>query len=212
MEIKIQNVSKIIKKHTVLLDIDLTFNTGNIYLLEGINGSGKTMLLRIISGLVKPTSGMVLLDSVGLACNQFIPNAGVLIGHTELPTEYTALTNMQIIRNLKSKDSDEQLLSYLNLMNIGENANELTRTFSMGMNQKLALAQTMIGNPDILLLDEPLNSLDKKMITKYCAYLASAKKNKIIIIAAHNSEDLRKISNQIITLDGGEIYEQVNNC
>lgn len=209
MEIKINNVSKKLNKRMVLKDIDLTFKSGNIYLLEGINGSGKTMLLRLISGLVSPTDGQVLVDGQPLLSNQFIPDAGVLIGHTELPGEYTALTNMQIIRDIKSDDSDEQLLSYLEMMNIGENANELARTFSMGMNQKLALAQTMIGDPSIWLLDEPLNSLDKKMITKYIEFLVTSKKEKIIIIAAHNSEELRLIADHTITLDDGEVYDQI---
>ncbi len=209
MKISIENYSKKIKNNLVLNDVSYQFDTGNIYLLEGINGSGKTMLLRAIVGLIKPTSGHILQDQNKLEDNKFLKDVGLIIGHTELLKDYTGLENLKIINKYKGNvDSDKELMNYLTIVGLDTNNNQKVAEYSLGMNQKLALAQTLIGNPDVLILDEPLNSLDKSSSTTLINYLSSIKKSKIIIIAAHNSLELKEIADYLIEMDAGEIVNE----
>ncbi len=208
MKLEVVNYSKEIKGIKILSNINCSFETGNIYLLEGVNGSGKTMLLRALAGLIIPTEGEIRVDGVKLKKNEFLKDCGVLIGHTELPLEYNGLQNLKFINDIQKKDTDEQLKGYMTKMNLDYNDKRKVSKYSMGMRQKLSISQTFIGDPEVLLLDEPLNSLDKKTIKSFVDILLNMKKEKLIIIAAHNSNELKEIADYIIELDSGEIYEE----
>ncbi len=206
--LEIKNYCKEISKNTVLNNINYTFERGNIYLLEGINGSGKTMILRALAGLIIPNEGYVSLDGEQIKKGSFLPKCGVLIGHTELPHEYTGIKNLELINDIRHKEDIEQLKSYMDLVSLDPDETKLVKGYSMGMRQKLAIAQSFIGNPDVLLLDEPLNSIDKKSCESIVKNLVAMKKDKIIIIAAHNSELVKSIADYVLEIDNGEIYSE----
>lgn len=207
MKLEIKNYTKKIKNEIVLDNINIEFNSNKIYLLKGHNGSGKTMLLRALAGLIRPTEGTVISNNKILKENEFLNDAGVLIGHTELLKAYTALDNLKFINNYKNVMSENDLKQILISVGLEEQIDKRVSSFSLGMNQKLSIAQAFIGDPKILLLDEPFNSLDKKTCEKISNLLVRYKSDAIIIVAAHNFIELEKLADEIIELDMGKVIE-----
>lgn len=205
--IKIENVTKVIKGKTVLDNIDFTFEPGTIYGLYGRNGSGKTMLLRLIAGLIFPTKGRVLFDDKELHKDiSFPPSVGVIIENTNLLPQYDAFTNLKILSKIKNIATDEDIKKAIELVGLDPESKEKVRTYSLGMRQKLAIAQAIFECPQLLLLDEPTNALDEKSIDNIRQLLINIKKTgKTIIIASHNKDDLRILSDETINMDGGRL-------
>lgn len=205
--IKIINMSKSIKKQTVLDNINYTFERGKIYGLYGRNGSGKTMLLRAIAGLITPTSGKILIDEKELHKDlDFPPNTGVIIEHTSLLPQFDAYTNLKNLSKIRKIASDDDIYRTLTAVGL-ENEKKKVREYSLGMRQKLAIAQAIFEKPELLLLDEPMNALDEESVNNIRNLLMKEKERTIIIIASHNKDDITFLSDVALHMESGKIVE-----
>jgi ABC-2 type transport system ATP-binding protein len=201
----INNLSKSIKNHKVLDNVNLTFEGGNIYGLVGRNGSGKTMLLRAICGLIYPDEGSITIDSKRLHKDISFPEScGAIIEHVELLPNFTAFENLKILGKIRNTVTDEMIKKAISSVGLNPESSEKVKTYSLGMKQKLSIAQALFENPSILLLDEPTNALDEdgvKLIRNIL--IEEKKKGKLIIIASHNKEDLNFLSDVTIKVSDG---------
>lgn len=205
-EIIIENLSKKLKNNIILNKVNLTFESGHIYGLVGRNGSGKTMLLRAICGLIFPDEGRILIDGKQLHTDISFPEScGVIIENTELLPNFSAFDNLKILSKIKNIADDNMIESAIKLVGLDPKSKTKVKSFSLGMKQRLSIAQALFENPDILLLDEPTNALDEDGVNEIRKILLKEKeKNKLIIIASHNKEDISILSDTIISVSNGK--------
>lgn len=209
MEIKLISYNKKIKEDYVLKDINYTFKQGNIYGLIGKNGSGKTMLLKAMSGFLKPSNGKVIVNDQELYLKEEFPkDMGVMIGNCEYIKDMTGKENLKYLASLLKKIDDDRINEVIDIVNLTDEKDKLVKKYSLGMKQKLGIAQAIMEYPKVLLLDEPFNGIDNESVSKIKKYLYSIKKDTIIIIATHYQEDIDNFCDSIIKLENGMI---INN-
>lgn len=209
MEIKLISYNKKIKEDYVLKDINYTFKQGNIYGLIGKNGSGKTMLLKAMSGFLRPSNGKVIVNDQELYLKEEFPkDMGVMIGNCEYIKDMTGKDNLKYLASLLKKIDDDRINEVIDIVNLTDEKDKLVKKYSLGMKQKLGIAQAIMEYPKILLLDEPFNGIDNESVSKIKKYLCSIKKDTIIIIATHYKEDIDNFCDSIIKLENGTI---INN-
>ena len=209
MEIKLISYNKKIKEDYVLKDINYTFKQGNIYGLIGKNGSGKTMLLKAMSGFLKPSNGKVIVNDQELYLKEEFPkDMGVMIGNCEYIKDMTGKDNLKYLASLLKKIDDDRINDVIDIVNLTDEKDKLVKKYSLGMKQKLGIAQAIMEYPKILLLDEPFNGIDNESVSKIKKYLYSIKKDTIIIIATHYKEDIDNFCDIIIKLENCTI---INN-
>lgn len=208
-KVVLEKVSKTIKKKTVLRDISYTFENGKIYGLYGRNGSGKTMLLRVICGLVFPSSGTVEIDGKRLHKEISVPpSLGVIIEHTDLLPQYDAFTNLKILAKIKKLISDEEIREAIRTVGLNPESRQKVKAYSLGMRQKLAIAQAVFERPELMLLDEPTNALDEASVLNIRNLLLERKEEgATILIASHNKEDLSILADEILCINEGMLAD-----
>ena len=203
----LDHLCKSIKKKEVLRDISYSFEEGKIYGLYGRNGSGKTMLLRAVCGLIFPTSGTVDID--GKRLHQEIsvpPSVGVIIENTELLPQYDALTNLKILAKIKK----EEIKETIRMVGLDPESRQKVKAYSLGMRQKLAIAQAIFEKPELLLLDEPTNALDENSVINIRElFLKLREKGTTIIIASHNKEDLSVLADETLYINQGKLEVKI---
>lgn len=207
MEIKLENVSKSFRKIKVLTDVNIKFSSGKIYGLYGRNGSGKSVLLKIISGLYSH-EGKVLYDDVEYEKLSSLP---FLRGQIETPSFFPNLTgyeNLRLLAKIQNRISDKEILKSLDIVNLLNEKDKKYSEYSLGMKQKLGIAQAIMENPDIIILDEPFNGIENATVKKLIEYFKRIKKDKIIIVSTHIIDDLKNLSDKIYYLDGGVLSEK----
>ena len=209
-EIIIENLSKTIKNNKILDNVNLTFESGHVYGLVGRNGSGKTMLLRAICGLIFPDSGKVIIDGKQLHKDISFPEScGIIIENTDLLPNFSAFDNLKMLSEIKNTANDNMIKSAIKSVGLAPDSKKKVKTFSLGMKQRLSIAQTLFEDPDILLLDEPTNALDEDGVNDVRRILLEQKKkNKLIIIASHNKEDISLLSDTVISVSNGRFQRK----
>ncbi len=206
-ELIFNGYTKILKGRTILDNINCSFSSGRIYGLYGRNGSGKTMLLRAAAGLIFPTAGEVVIDGRVLHKDiSFPPSIGVIIENAGLLPQYDAFTNLKILSQIKRVASDNDIRAAITAVGLDANSRAKVRTYSLGMRQKLSIAQAIFEKPQVLLLDEPTNALDEESIILTRKLLVELKeRGTLIILASHNKEDLELLSDEKIKITEGRI-------
>ena len=209
-EIIIENLSKTIKNNKILDNVNLTFESGHVYGLVGRNGSGKTMLLRAICGLIFPDSGKVIIDGKQLHKDISFPEScGIIIENTDLLPNFSAFDNLKMLSEIKNTANDNMIKSAIKSVGLDPDSKKKVKTFSLGMKQRLSIAQALFEDPDILLLDEPTNALDEDGVNDVRRILLEQKKkNKLIIIASHNKVDISLLSNTVISVSNGRFQRK----
>lgn len=204
-----EHVSKTIKGHEILKDLNYTFDDKKIYGLYGPNGSGKTMILRLACGLVRPTSGKIMINGEQLGKDfAFPPSVGVVIENMELLPHLTAFENLKELGSIKSIVSDDEIREALE--RVGLLTDKTVKKFSLGMKQRLNIAQAIFEHPDIILLDEPTNALDEDGVESIYKILEEEKaRGACIVIASHNKNDFKRIVDQVIKVENETM---VNVC
>ena len=211
MEVEVKNYSKKLKGRNVLDNVSYKFEGGNIYGLYGRNGSGKTMLMRAVAGLIFPTSGEVIIDGKVLHKEISFPkDMGVIIENMELMPQYDAYDNLKILGKIRKTATDDDINSTLEKVGLHDVKGKKVRTYSLGMKQKLAIVQAIFEHPKLLLLDEPTNALDEESINDIRKLLLELKeKGVLIIVASHNKEDIELLSDVKINMADGKIKSEV---
>lgn len=209
--INLENVSKEIKNNLVLNNINLTLEKGKIYGFVGENGSGKTMLLRVIGGLLKP-EGKVEINGIDIYKSKNRETVGIMIENIGLFNELTAKENLKLLNSFSDKKiSDEDINTAIETVGLDANSNLIYKKFSLGMKQKLCIAQAIMAHPDILLLDEPTNALDENGVNIFRKIIKNENKNGVtVIIASHNKEDISLLCHKVYRIKNGGV-EEFNN-
>ena len=209
MEIVLDHVSKKIKDNLVLDGLDLTFEDGLVYGLKGYNGSGKTMLLRLLCGLIYPTSGHVYIDGKELGKDMdYPPSVGLLIENPAFLENFSALKNLQMIASLNGRLSDAQLRECLEIVGLKDSMHTKYKKFSLGMKQRLGIAAAVMEEPGLLVLDEPTNALDTDGIRMVARLIKQMKrKNRIIVVASHEMDFLQDVADVVFDIENGRIRQ-----
>lgn len=207
MNIKIENYTKEIRKKTVLSNVNAEFESGKIYGLHGRNGSGKTMLLRAICGLILPTEGRVLIDGKTVGKDiEFPDSVGLIIENMTMLPDFSAYDNLNMLAKIKKIATQDDIRNALETVGLDPDDKKKVKAFSLGMKQKLNLAQTIMEKPQLYLLDEPTNALDEETVNNIRALLLTLKKEgALIIIASHNKEDLDILCDEVYEIYEGQI-------
>ena len=200
--IKLNQISKTIRGNDILKDVNLEFNKGEVVLLHGHNGSGKTMLLRLLCDLIKPTSGKIEKSSD--------LRFGVIIENPTFFQHETAFYNLKYLASINKIISDVEIEDWLKVFNLHDKKDIKVRKFSLGMRQRLALCQAFMENPDIILLDEPFNGVDdENMQAIYQAVEKEKAKGKLIVIASHVKIPVDGLVTRSVKMSDGRIVEVV---
>ena len=207
MEISIKEVTKWIRKKLILDHVNMTLVSGKIYGLQGPNGSGKTMLLRLIAGLILPTEGEVWIDGKKLGKEMdFPPSMGLMIENPAFLPNFTGLKNLELLAEIKGKAREEEIRQAI--LDVGLNPDD-KRTFSkysLGMKQRLGIASCLMEKPDLILLDEPTNALDEKGVDEICKIIKREKeRGALIVIASHDADVLEGLADEMYSVYEGKV-------
>lgn len=213
MKIKVDALTKKIKGTTVLDNISYEFTSGNIYGIVGKNGSGKTMLLRELAGLIHPTEGTVKVDGRQLHHDiSFPPNLGLIIEKPEFINYLTGFENLKLLAEIKHIASDKTIRDFMKMFSLDPASKQSMKKYSLGMKQKIGIIQAVMENPDLLILDEPFNALDEDSVELLRELLRQYQKaGKLIIITSHHKEDIDSICNHILMLQEGKLVQALEN-
>lgn len=205
MLIKLQDATKILDHRFVINNINFEFKSGNIYGIVGQNGSGKTMLLRAIAGLICLNRGTITVD--GKVLNKdisFPPDIGIIIEKPELLPYLSGLENLKLLAEIRNIISYDDIKHYMDKFGLNFNSKQIVKKYSLGMKQKLGIIQAIMEDPSLLLLDEPFNALDAESVDILRSILLQYKEQgKLIILTSHHQEDIMSICNQVIHLQDG---------
>lgn len=203
--IEVKNLDLTINKTQILKNVCITFGKGKIHGLIGRNGSGKTMLMKCICGFIRPTGGEITVNGkqVGRDCD-FPENIGIIIETPGFIPYYSGYKNLKLIADLNKKITSEQIKQAMAQVGLDPELKRHVVKYSLGMRQRLGLAQAIMENPDILILDEPMNGLDKEGVEDMRNYLLDFRKQgKTIIIASHSTEDIEVLCDTVSEMDKG---------
>jgi len=207
MQLTATDVTKVIKGKTVLSHINLSLNSGYVYGFVGPNASGKTMLFRVLSGLISATTGIVSLNGKILKkAFPVLPNLGILLENVSLYPELTGYENLDYLAKFNHKIDKAGIIEALQRVGLDPADKRKYGKYSLGMKQRLAIAQAVMERPDILMLDEPTNALDQDSVKLIRGLIESEKdRGAIVLLASHNKEDIQLLCDHTFTMDGGAI-------
>lgn len=210
MLLEAKNICKTIRKKIILSDISLRLESGAIYGFVGRNGSGKTMLFRALSGLMTLTSGSVFWDSKELHKDfSVLPSMGIVLENVGLYPELTGMQNLQYFARLSGKADPEDMRTALVRVGLDPDDKRTYRKYSLGMKQRLAIAQAIMEKPDVILLDEPTNSLDEDGVALIRSLILEEKqRGALILLASHNKEDIGLLADRLFRIEMGVVFEQ----
>lgn len=214
MEISIENVSKKIQGVTVLDNVNLRMESGKIYGLLGRNGSGKTMLMRAICGLIRPTEGKIMIDGAQQWKDfSFPPDLGMLIETPTFLPEFTGFENLEMLSSIRKKVSRNDIRETITKVGLMPDDKRITRKYSLGMRQRLGIACAIMEHPQLLVLDEPFNGLDVDGYELVKSIILEEKhKGTLIVLACHSREDLEDLSDVIYKVEQGRFSLYHGKC
>lgn len=204
--VKVENVTKYFKQEKVLDDVNMNLETGHIYGIVGKNGAGKTVLFKIIAGFIKPSSGKVTVAGKIIGVDRDFPDSlGLIIETPGFLYQYNAYQNLLYLANINNKVSKEDVKESIRMVGLDPGSNKKVGKFSLGMRQRLGIAQAIMENPNLIILDEPMNGLDKKGIEDVKELLLKLKGDgKTILMASHYAEDM-EICDEVFQMEDGKL-------
>ena len=210
-EIVVNEVSKSIYDVPIINSVSMTLVSGNVYGFQGINGSGKTMLMRLICGLIYPTKGEIVIDGKRLGKEITFPQSvGLLLENPAFLDSYTGYENLEMLASIKNIITREEIHEAITSVGLDPLDKRKYKKFSLGMKQRLGIAAAIMEKPDILILDEPTNSLDSSGVSLVKTILAKEReRGAIIILACHDLPVLQDVSDEIFLLGQGKITEHL---
>lgn len=204
-EIIVDHVSLQIKNAKLLSDINLTLHSGRVYGLRGRNGSGKTVLMKCICGFMRPTEGKVSVNGKVIHKDMdFLPSAGIIIEEPGFFPNYSGFKNLKILAGIQNTISDDKIRQTMELVGLDSTMKKPVGKYSLGMRQRLGIAQAMMEDPEILILDEPTNGLDEDGVEWFRQFILEQKeKGKLILLASHSREDIEMLSDEVYFMEKG---------
>ena len=209
MKIEVKNVNKSFRKIRIIKDVNVTFETDKIYGIIGKNGSGKSVFLKMLCAFYIPDSGTITQDGYDyIKNNDFPKNTRAFIDNPNFIGDLTGFDNLKILAKLQNKITDKEILKALKDVNLIENKNKYFYEYSLGMKQKLGIAQVLMEDPEFMIFDEPFNGIDKQSVKDIKEILKKIKKDKIIIITSHIMEDIEELADEIYEFDTGRLSKK----
>jgi len=203
--IDVKNVNVTIGKNRILQDISVHFEKGKIHGLIGRNGSGKTVLMKCICGFMKPTSGAVFVEGKQIGKDvDFVPNAGVIIETPGFVPFYSGYKNLHILAELNHRIGREEIEDAMRTVGLDPGLKRHVKKYSLGMRQRLGIAQAIMEKPQLLILDEPFNGLDKEGVEQMRTYFLKLKEEGVtILLTSHTSEDIKLLCDTVTEMEKG---------
>lgn len=207
MKLIVRGVEKKIKGNSILSEVNLELESGHVYGFVGVNGSGKTMLFRAISGLMNISAGEIEWNGKILHKDmKVLPNLGIIIENAELYPELTGLENLKLLAKLNNKITENEIREAIKRVGLDPNDKRIFKKYSLGMKQRIIIAQAIMEKPDILLLDEPTNALDEEAVATIREIILEEKqRGALILIASHNKEDIRLLADEVYYVKQGKV-------
>ena len=203
-ELKVRGLCKTLKKTAVLNDINIELKGGTITGIVGENGSGKSMLFRLLSGLVKPTEGEVLYNGEPLQVAE--PNIGLVMDDVSMYPELTGRKNLELLAEIRHKIGKTQIDSALQRVGLDPEDKRIFRKYSLGMKHRLLLAQAIMEQPHFLFLDEPTNAIDVDGVQVFYKIIREeAKRGAIVLVSSHINSDIRELADEVYQMDHGKL-------
>lgn len=209
MIIKVENVSKIIRGNSVIEHISMELTSGKVFGFRGINGSGKTMLMRLIAGLIYPTKGQITVDNKILGRDiNFPENMGLLIENPAFLENYSGFANLKLLSSIQDKIDDKQIRRTLERVGLEPDSKKKYKKYSLGMKQKLGIAAAVLEKPELLILDEPANALDEEGVERLKKIVQEEEeRGALIILSCHDAYLLEEMSDVIYLLQDGKLLK-----
>lgn len=208
--IEVKNVTKKFREYRALDDVTVTFEKGKIHGIVGRNGSGKTVLFKCICGFFKVDGGEILIEGKKIGKEIEAPSdAGVIIENPGFLPGYTGYQNLSFLADIKGKLTRHDITEVMGKVGLDAGSRKRVGKYSLGMKQRLGIAQAIMENPSLLILDEPMNGLDNQGVQEVRALLLELKKmGKTILLASHNKEDIAVLCDTVVEFDRGRILEK----
>lgn len=208
MVLEARGICKSIKKHKVIDGVSLRMESGNVYCFVGSNGCGKTMLFRALSGLISVDNGMILLDGKQLKIEfSVLPSLGIVLENVGLYPDLTGYDNLKQLAGIKKIADNRMIAEALERVGLDPKDKRIYRKYSLGMKQKLALAQAIMEKPDVIILDEPTNALDEAAIHNFYQIVREEKqRGALILIASHSRNDISELADMIYKVKDGKVF------
>ena len=207
-EVKLENITKQIGTTTILENICLTMKCGQIYGITGENGSGKTMLMRVIAGLVNPSSGQLMFDGKNRVDAD--PNIGIMIENASLYLELSGRENLRLLASIRKRATNEEIDQAIRRVGLEPEDKRTFRKYSLGMKQRLMLAQAIMEQPEVLLLEEPTNAIDRKGVELVHQIMnEEAQRGAVVLLASHVDYDIRSLCSRVFLIEKGQLQMEV---
>lgn len=205
--IRVENVTKRFGDTIALDDINLSFERGKIYGVTGRNGSGKTVLFKMMIGYLRPTSGRIVVEGKEIGKDiDFADNVGIIIENPGFLSRYTGCKNLEYLASIRKRIGKTQIRESMERVGLEPDSRKKVGKYSLGMRQRLGIAQAIMENPDILILDEPMNGLDNQGVVDVRNILLGLKEEgKTVILASHNKEDIEVLCDAVYEIEHGRL-------
>lgn len=209
-EIIVDHVSLQIKNAKLLSDVNLKLESGMVYGLRGRNGSGKTVMMKCICGFMRPTEGKITINGKVLHKDMdFLPSAGIIIEEPGFFPNYSGFKNLKILAGIQNRISDIKIREMMEMVGLDTKMKKPVGKYSLGMRQRLGIAQAMMEDPDILILDEPTNGLDEDGVEWFRQFILEQKeRGKLILLASHSREDIEMLSDEVYYMEKGVLTKR----
>ncbi len=210
MELAVKNINKSIRGKVILSDVSLCLKSGNIYGFVGRNGSGKTMLFRALSGLMGIDSGSIEWGGKTLHKDfSVLPGLGIILENAGLYPNLTGIQNLTYLANLTKKIGQEKIVNAIARVGLDPYEKKSYGKYSLGMKQRLAIAQAIMEKPDVIMLDEPTNALDETGVEEIRKIILEEKeRGALILLASHNKEDIQVLADELYKVENGSVIKQ----
>lgn len=210
MELVVKHINKSIRRKAILSDVSLSLKSGNIYGFVGRNGSGKTMLFRALSGLMRIDSGSIVWGGKTLHKDfSVLPGLGIILENASLYPNLTGVQNLTYLANLTKKIRKDDIVNALIRVGLDPYDKRLYGKYSLGMKQRLAIAQAIMEKPDVIMLDEPTNALDETGMEEIRKLILEEKaRGALILVASHNREDIQVLADELYRVENGSVIKQ----
>lgn len=205
--IKINNITKVFDNNIVLNNINEKFEDGKIYGIVGRNGCGKSVLLKIICGFMKPDRGSIIFDDIDINKEEtFPPETGALLENGGFIPNLSGFDNLKLLASINNIISEKEIMEHLRIVNLESEMKKKYYKYSLGMRKKLGICQAIMENQKYIILDEPFNGIDSESLIMIKKHLISLKKKKkIIIISTHIEEDINNLCDIVFKIENGSL-------